>query len=186
MHLVIFGEYVPLGKWFPWLYGFFPVPPGLGAGDSPRAFEVGGMRFSPNICFEALVPHLIRGQVATLSAEGTPPDVLVNVTNDGWFHGSSCLDQHLACNVFRAVENRRPVLVAANEGISAHIDGRGNLVATLPRLKPRVIVADVQGDGRWGLYQQTGDLPAWCMAAFALVAGVVGFRSWRASRRSTD
>jgi apolipoprotein N-acyltransferase len=185
MHLVIFGEYVPLGSFVPWLYNFSPIGPGLMAGETPQAFEAGGLRFSPSVCFESIVPHLIRGQVITLTKKRTPPDVLVNVTNDGWFHGSNCLDQHLACNVFRAVENRRPVLVAANEGLSAHIDGSGRIQSTLPRLRPGVIVSDVQTDARWGLYQQTGDLPAWCLAVFALLSATVGFWSWRRERAAS-
>jgi apolipoprotein N-acyltransferase len=186
MHLVIFGEYVPLGDLLPWLHKFSPVGPGLAAGEGPQAFEVGGLRFSPSICFESIVPHLIRGQVATLAAANTPPDVLVNVTNDGWFHGAGCLDQHLACNVFRAVENRRPMLVAANEGLTAHIDGSGKVQSTLPRMRSGVIVAEVRSDGRWGLYQQTGDLAAWCLVLFSLAAAVAGIWLWRRERGSRD
>ncbi len=52
------------------------------------------------------------------------PDVLVNLTNDGWFWGSSILDLQLDCAVLRAVELRRPFLVAANTGFSAWIDGK--------------------------------------------------------------
>ena len=59
----------------------------------------------------------------------TPPDVLVNITNDSWYWGSSELDMHLACDVFRAVETRKPLVIAANGGISAWIDASGRIRA---------------------------------------------------------
>ncbi len=76
---------------------------------------------------------LVRRQVLELEAAGQEPDVLVNSTNDGWFFGTSCLDLHLACNVFRAVEMRKPMVVAANTGFSAWIDERGRILEQGPR-----------------------------------------------------
>ena len=61
---------------------------------------------------------MIRRQIDVLRQKATSPDVLVNLTNDGWFWGSSELEMHLACGVFRAVECRKPLLIAANTGIS--------------------------------------------------------------------
>ena len=84
-------------------------------------------RIAPNICYETVLSHVIRGQVNALTAEGREPDVLINLTNDGWFWGSSELDMHLACGVFRAVECRKPLLIAANTGFSAWIDGDGRI-----------------------------------------------------------
>lgn len=173
-HLVIFGEYVPLGNVLPWLYRFSPIGAGLTPGEQPLAFETGGLRFAPTICFESLVPHYVSRQIGRLQKQGASPDVLVNVTNDGWFHGSAGLDQHLASNMFRAVEQRRPMLVAANEGVSAYIDGTGRIVKALPRQREGIIVCDVRPDGRDGWYQHVGDLPAWCLAALTLLAVVAG------------
>ena len=78
--------------------------------------------FSPSICYETVIPHVIRRQVATLESRENNPTALVNVTNDAWYWGSSELDMHLACDVFRAVETRLPLVIAANGGISASID----------------------------------------------------------------
>ena len=89
--------------------------------------------FAPNICYETVIPHVIRRQVATLDDRSEPPDVLVNLTNDAWYWGSSELDMHLACGVFRAVETRRPLVIAANGGISAWIDQHGRVRAQSPR-----------------------------------------------------
>ncbi|GAG96673.1 unnamed protein product, partial [marine sediment metagenome] len=121
-HRVMIGEYTPLADWFPVLQGLSPVGRGLTAGTEFGTFEIKGVRFAPTICFETTIPHLIRRQVNTLAEKGQEPDVLVNLTNDGWFFGTSCLDLHLACNVFRAVEMRKTNLVSANTGFSGQID----------------------------------------------------------------
>jgi apolipoprotein N-acyltransferase len=136
--------------------------------------KVAGKRLSPCICFENIVPHLVRSQVLELSRRGTPPDILVTVTNDGWFYGSSILDLHFRCAVFRAIENRRPMLIAANTGFSAHIDGSGRIIAVGPRRAPKVLIAEVRPDGRVPLYHQLGDWPAIACAVVAGLFGVVG------------
>jgi apolipoprotein N-acyltransferase len=174
-HAVMFGEYIPLGETFPWIYGLTPMPGGLSTGSGPEAFQVGGLTMSPSICFESVVPHLIRGHVTQLARQGTPADVLVNVTNDGWFWGSSILDLHFRCSVFRAIENRKPVIVAANTGLSTWIDGGGRIRALGPRRATAVLIADVQPDGRTSPYHTLGDWPATlcglCCVALALVGG---------------
>ena len=104
-------------------------------------FEYGKWRMAPIICFEDTVPHLVRGIVAAGSAHDTDKhvDLLVNLTNDGWFHGSSELDQHLITSMFRAVECRTPLVRAVNTGISEIIDGDGAI------LDPEVFI---DGDAR--------------------------------------
>lgn len=160
MHPVAFGEYVPLGKSFPWLYQLTPVAGGIESGQDPQSIPVRTLRFSPSICYETVIPHLIRRQVAELRANGKEPDVLVNLTNDGWFWGSSELDMHLACGVFRAVECRKPLVIAANTGFSAHIDGNGQILQQGPRHAEGHLIAEVQPDGRRSPYLLMGDIPA--------------------------
>ena len=131
MHLVPFGEYIPLMDVLPLMKAFSPYSDselsGLAAGKSAAVFEYAGWRMAPVICFEDTVPHLVRNIVAegSDSDRGRPIDVLVNLTNDGWFHGSSELEQHLITAAFRAVECRTPMVRAVNTGISAVIDGDG-------------------------------------------------------------
>jgi apolipoprotein N-acyltransferase len=136
---------------------------------------------SPSVCFESTIPHLIRGQLAQLARQGTPADALVNVTNDGWFWGTGMLDLHFRCGVFRAVENRKPVLVVANTGISTFVDGSGVIRQRGPRRQPRVLLAEVQADGRASPYQTLGDWPAWLCAAACLGLAVFGLRKRKAS-----
>jgi len=173
MHRVLFGEYTPFAEWFPVLKRLTPVAGSLSAGREPAAFEIDGLRISPNICYESVMPHVLRRQVLALRRQGFEPDVLVNLTNDGWFWGSSELDLHLICGVFRAVECRKPLLIAANTGFSAWIDGDGQIVQRGPRRATGVLLAEVCPDARRSFYLAWGDWPAGlCLAATGLFAAV--------------
>jgi apolipoprotein N-acyltransferase len=167
----MFGEYIPLAKYFPWVYRMLPMQASLESGKVPTAFHVGRLCLSPSICYETVFPHVIRAQIAGLTAAGDCPNVMVNLTNDGWFWGSSELDMHLACGVFRAIECRKPLLIAANTGFSAWIDGDGHILRQGKRRTPDVLIADVQADDRYSPYLRYGDLPAGiCLACCAIVA----------------
>jgi apolipoprotein N-acyltransferase len=180
-HLVVFGEYVPWADRFPWLQRLTPLPGGgLTPGHGAAAFEVHGLRLSPHICYESVLSHLIRGQVRELARQGREPDVLVNLTNDGWFWGSSELDMHLACGVFRAVECRKPFLIAANTGFSAWIDADGRIRTPLHRRSEAVVFAEVGRETRKSWYLVHGDWPAGLCLAFCGLAAVVGLWDRRA------
>ena len=181
-HLVPFGEYVWFADVFPWLYNLTPLHGGSLAGKGPTCIESGGVRYSPNICYENTLPHFIRRQVTELRAKGEEPQVLVNLTNDGWFWGSAELDMHLACAVFRAVECRKPFLIAANTGFSAVIDSDGRILKQGPRRDTAVLVERVGLDNRHSPYLAVGDLPAGlCLLATGGLA-VVGW--WDRRRRA--
>ncbi|MCA9175901.1 MAG: apolipoprotein N-acyltransferase [Planctomycetales bacterium] len=158
MYPVMFGEYVPLGATFPFIYDLVPLPAGLTSGPAPKPMKVGGLIFSPSICFETTLPGAIRSQVAELRRQGEMPDVLVNPANDGWFHGSSVLDLHAQCVVFRAVENGRPVLCAANGGLTRWVDAKGRILGELARRTERELLAYVGPGAGVTLYQRIGDL----------------------------
>ena len=144
IHLVMFGEYFPIVHSIPILKELIKGFRSLNAGTEFEAFKLKTTSVAPNICFESTVPHLIRRQINTLEADGKEIGALVNVTNDGWFFGTSCLDLHLACNTFRAVETRRPVLVSANTGLSAHIDEFGRQIKLGPRREEANLICDVR------------------------------------------
>lgn len=171
MHLVMFGEYVPLAHRFPALQRLTPLQVSLSPGDGPTVFQVRCLRLAPNICYESVLPHLIRRQVRMLAELGAEPHVLLNLTNDGWFWGSSELDMHLICGVFRAVEMRKPFLIAANTGFSAWIDGDGRILEQGPRRATGTILAQVGPDPRQSLYLRYGDWFAGaCLAGCGLLA----------------
>ena len=134
------------------------------------------MRICPSICFENTVPHLIRRQVRQLKAQATPPDVLVTITNDGWFWGSSLLDLHLACGTFRAIETRLP-RPDRGEHRFLGLDRR-------QRPSPRPEARDVRKGSSWpksrpadrvSLYLWLGD---WFAGALCLLITVDPRRLW--------
>ncbi len=182
-HLVMFGEYVPLAKSFAWLQKLTPLPVSIDAGRRPASFRLDGLRIAPNICYESVLSHFVRRQVNTLRTDGKEPDVLVNLTNDGWFWGSSELDLHLICGVFRAVECRKPFLIAANTGFSAWIDGNGRILSQGPRRDTGTILAKVRPDQRDSWYLRHGDLFSGACLAACVLFGVVGI--WCRVRRSS-
>jgi apolipoprotein N-acyltransferase len=116
------------------------------------------------------LPELISWQVRKLSAANLPPDVLVNVTNDSWFRGTAMLDHHLGCSIFCAVENRRPMLIAANTGLTAAIDGAGRVLQVSQRLERAVMLGQPYADGRRGLVQRFGYPLAWLCCAISSIA----------------
>ncbi len=163
IHRVVFGEYIPLKGVFPWLHNLTPFGSdyGIEAGNDVQMFEYGGYRIAPLICFEDTVPQLVRQMAGQRDAAGHECDVLVNLTNDAWFHGSSELDQHLITAAFRCVETRTPMVRCVNGGISTFIDGNGQIrepgkihVAAEPIEGLRVQLRRVEGlrdpeTGRW-------------------------------------
>ena len=160
MHLVPFGEYIPLAKQFPLLYTLTPVAGGAEPGESPTGMRLDDLLYVPNICYESAVPALIRQQVNTVSNEfDQRPDVLVNLTNDAWYWGSSELDLHLACSVFRAVEMRLPHVIAANGGLSAVVNRHGEIEQVTTRQQPEYLIAEVAAvpSGGATLYARWGD-----------------------------
>ncbi len=173
-HRVMFGEYVPFSEWFPMLQQWSPIGRGLTAGTKATSFKIEGITFSPNICFESTVPHLIRRQVNQLANRGDEPDALINITNDGWFYGTSCLDFHLACNVFRAVEMRKTNLVCANTGFSAEIDPAGRKRQTGPRRATCTLRAKVGIHETKSLYRIVGDIPIIIFGFGAMLLGLIG------------
>ena len=182
MHPVVFGEFIPLAERFPWLKRLTPMA-NLSAGQQPAAFPAGGLRIAPSICYETILAHVIRRQVRELAGRGEEPDVLVNLTNDGWFWGSSELDLHLICSVFRAVECRKPLLIAANTGFSAWIDPDGRMVAQGPRRGTGTILATVGREPRQSWYLLHGDWFAGCCLAACVLLAAIGCLQFRGAGR---
>ena len=181
---VLFGETIPGGATFPWLYRLTPLPAGLTPGRAPVAVEIAGHGVAPTICYETALPGAVRGIVRDLAARGRRPDVLVNLTNDGWFWGSSELDMHLACGIFRAVEVRTPLVIAANTGFSAWIDGSGRLLAKGPRRATATLRAAVVPDGRSSPWLFWGAVPTGGCVAVVVAAVAGGLVEWKARRSS--
>lgn len=189
MHPVLFGEYVPLAKRIRFLQKLTPLGPGLTEGRRAVAVPVGpgGLLACPTICYESVLPHVVRRPILMLRAEGKEPDLMINLTNDGWFYGSIELDLHLICGVFRAVEFRKPWLIAANTGFSAWIDGSGRIRRLGPRRATGVLLAEPEPDGRRSLYLEWGDwFAGLCLLATLLVAGGPMLQKVQARRKKKN
>ncbi len=123
--LVPFGEYIPLEKWVRRLFPQVAILGELGAftpGErSQKLLQMGNILLGSTICYESIFPQLWRAQ----AKQGA--QLFVNLTNDAWFFDTAAPHQHLAANVLRAVETGRPVLRAANTGISASISSVGRI-----------------------------------------------------------
>jgi len=188
IHLVPFGEYVPLEKYLPFMNAFTPYdePYSCKPGENWTRFPVWAngrtYHFACVICYEDTDATLAR-QYVRPSAEGV--DFIVNISNDGWFDGTAEHEEHLAISRFRAVETRRSMVRAVNMGISAIIDPDGRVVA-LPGetwAKSKKVSGVVRGpvpiDTRTTLYARFGDwlpLLAWAVILGGFVRGSV--RRW--------
>ena len=120
------------------------------------------------ICYEAIFPDLVRG----FAARGA--DLLVNITNDGWYGRTSAPYQHLAMAVFRAVENGTYLVRAANTGFTAIVDPRGRVRQRTELFERTALVGDVAIVPGGTPYTRYGDVFAWaCLgASVALTAAV--------------
>jgi apolipoprotein N-acyltransferase len=186
VHRVMFGEYIPFAKWLPVLYQITPLTGGIEPGSGPVLMPLDNSLIAPSICYETVIPHVIRRQANTLLGGSVPADVLINMTNDAWYWGSSELDMHLACGVFRAIETRKPLLIAANGGISAWIDQYGRIRAQSPRRQTDIILADVERRYMTSWYVKFGDWFAGVCLALTAVVAIVGWRSLNQTRRQGD
>lgn len=165
IHLVPFGEYMPLN----WM---FPMGPGIAAreadftpGSSMTLMKpVNFPPFSVLICYEAIFPELSR------MAVNNGAQWLVNITNDGWFDSSSAPYQHLNMAKFRSIENRVWLVRAANTGISAAFSPTGRLVDSVALGEAGWINVEIpQSKEVGGFYTKFGDLFAWsCIIAFII------------------
>jgi len=119
--LVIFGEYIPLLDYLPFIRWFTPINAGYAKGKTRTQFECAEVRLSPLICFEDTFPHQVRAHVTR------DTDLIVNLTNDGWFGNSAAQWQHAATAAFRTVENGIPMVRCCNNGITTWIDAQGRV-----------------------------------------------------------
>ena len=121
--LVIFGEYLPLTGWLPFLKWFTPIQGGFTPGDQPSQFHMPdlGLNASVLICYEDIFPQIGRGSAKP------DTDFLVNITNDGWFGEGAAQWQQGMSGLFRAVENRIPLIRCTNNGLTCWIDGYGRV-----------------------------------------------------------
>ncbi len=162
VHLVPYGEYVPLRRYFPFIG---KLVAGVGDFRSGKGFyplSIDGHRLGVLICYEGIFPEA----AAEYKRKGA--ELLVNITNDAWFGRTSAPIQHLSMTVFRAIENRLYLVRAANTGISAIIDPTGEIISRTGLYERTVLKGDVKIIDVRTCYAAYGDLFVY-VCAFALL-----------------
>jgi apolipoprotein N-acyltransferase len=179
IHLVPFGEYVPLRDSFPlfaWIVGDL-VPDDFDSGKEPVIFEMSKkpVKIGPLICFEDTLGDLTR-QFALRGAQ-----VFVTMTNDGWFLRSAGSQQHTIHSLFRCAETKLPMVRAANTGVSCVIDRFGRIVNRLQNDKGSTFIEgvlfaqlDVPKDPKKTFYTRNGEV--FSLVCLATTAAACGFQ----------
>jgi len=163
-HLLWFGETVPLADTFPWLRKVFAKGTGLDAGHESVVFVAGPVRAAVLNCYEDTLP------VAGREAMEQSPNLLVNVTNDAWFAGSAEGELHLRLAVLRAIETRRDLVRAVNQGPTSFVDATGRVRGRYDLPMPGTLLATpALLSGPPTLYVRFGDAPLVLLAAAAVV-----------------
>jgi apolipoprotein N-acyltransferase len=174
IRLLWFGETVPLADKISWMRTTFARGVGIAPGDHPVLITAGAARTNVLNCFEDTLPDAGR------EAMTVAPNLLVNVTNDGWFFPSAEGELHLRLSVLRAVEHRRDLVRAVNYGPTAWVDASGRVRSKLEPPLPASILADAALlEGRT-VYGRLGDAPLLLVSTLGLLAAVL--KSRRAPR----
>jgi apolipoprotein N-acyltransferase len=167
IHLVPFGEFVPLADWLSFfpplvqtLAGFAPFTPG----DSMVMLPVRSHLISTAICYEVVYPSLVREAVAGGS------QLLTTITNDAWYGQSSAPYQHFELASMRAIEQGRYLARAANTGISGIVDPYGRVVRASELFEQVGLVEDVRLLTHRTVYSSVGDLIAYMAIALTVAA----------------
>jgi apolipoprotein N-acyltransferase len=214
MHRVPFGEYVPFKDWLPFMSALTPYDfdYSIQQGETFTRFKLKDKyHFGVLVCFEDSDPLLAR-RYAVADMDGPAVDFLVNISNDGWFDGSSEHEAHLAVSRFRAIECRRSLVRAVNMGVSAVIDPNGRVLkpTSIKGTKPtewKIMKEKLQyedfAESDWGEFKQVagilhtmvpidrresfyavvGDwLPIGCWGVFGVTTACVWVRRKRANQ----
>ncbi|MDA8169339.1 MAG: apolipoprotein N-acyltransferase [Nitrospiraceae bacterium] len=152
IHMVPFGEYVPLKRV---LFFVNKMTDAIGDYEPGKDFSLGSIKqgeFGTLICYEIVFPGLVR----KFFKDGG--DFLVTITNDAWFGRSTGPYQHFSMAVLRAVENRKPIIRAANTGVSGFISSSGAVIKRTSLFERGTLTADIVTDHRKTFYSRFGDL----------------------------
>ena len=169
-HLVPYGEYVPLRRFFPFIGKMVPMVGDFAEGPVGATVSMPEGALGVLVCYESIFPYLSRAQVANGAR------LLVNITNDAWFGKTAAAYQHLSMAVLRAVENHVCLARAANTGISAFIDGTGRLLWTSELYVPEAHALELAWLPGGSLYTQIGDAFAWTCVVLAGLGLILGRR----------
>jgi apolipoprotein N-acyltransferase len=169
MHLVPFGEYVPLKRLLFFVEAITGFPD-FTAGTEPVLLPVGSHEASTAICYEVIYGNLIRSSVRQGS------ELLTTITNDAWYGRSSAAFQHWDQASMRAIENGRYLARAANTGISGFVDPYGRVLERSALFEQKVLIQDLRFLTGRTIYSQVGDVVAWLSLALVMAAALASRR----------
>jgi len=182
IHTVMFGEYAPLEDHLPFMKKILPWP-SLTPGRESRPFDLGWGKVANLICYEDVF-----GREGRRAAK-PGVDILVNLTNDGWFGESAQQWQHAVNAAFRAIETRRPLVRCTNNGLSCWVDRHGRMHGVYYADNDRdiyhygykIVTVPLAAKETRTIYQRVGDLFGWGCVAWLM--GALVWR-WRARKDS--
>jgi apolipoprotein N-acyltransferase len=177
-HLVPFGEYLPAVPYLSRLLDYLDIPMSDFSSGSPSQalLEFPNYKIGVSICYESVFPALI-------NQNASESNFLVNLSNDAWFGDSLGPHQHLQIARTRALETGRYLVRATNNGLTAIINHKGNVLEQATQFVPTYLRGHVQPKTGSTLYVRFGDRPLICLAAFLFVINFF-FRSYLGSYRS--
>lgn len=174
-HLLPIGEFIPLEKWLRGLAPIFDLPMSSfsrGAYQQPN-LQSNGYHLVPALCYEIVLPEQIRANLHQDS------DFILTLSNDAWFGDSHGPHQHLEIARVRAKEFALPVLRATNNGITAFIDHRGEIIAKAPQFVETSLTSQVENVRSNTPYRRFGDSIIWLIAVAGLAIALVLKRQLR-------
>jgi apolipoprotein N-acyltransferase len=170
IHLVPFGEYVPLQDFLFFAKKLTREVGDYARGTERKVFDLNGARAGIFICYESVFPDEVR----EFSANGA--QVLVNISNDQWYGETSAPWQHLQMSRMRAMENHRWVLLATNNGTTSSIDPFGRVVAQVQRNVRTTLTAPYALESESTFYSRYGDVFSWACVVISILAVIVRWR----------
>ena len=173
VELLAFGETLPFSRVVPAIGRIIGGGNWFTHGSSFQHLRVGGTSFLPTVCYEDIIPSLVR----RIWREDGPADVLVNATNDSWYGDTHEPMIHLVLASFRSIETRRALIRSTNTGISAIVDPAGRIVQRTGQWTRETMIADVPliENGSTTLYMRFGDVIGW-IALVLVGAGFIASR----------
>jgi apolipoprotein N-acyltransferase len=175
IHLVPFGEYIPFQQLLFFAHKLTGRVSAFTPGDERKVFRLNGHRYGVFICYESVFADEVR-HFAQMGAE-----VLVNISDDGWYGDTSAPWQHLNMARMRAIENRRWILRDTNNGVTAVIDPYGRVRQSIPRHKTDALPAEYGFRDDVTFYTAHGDVFGWVCVLLSL--GIVGWAGRRTLRQ---
>jgi apolipoprotein N-acyltransferase len=170
IHLVPFGEYVPMRRFLFFASKLVREVGEFARGTERKVFDLGGFKAGVFICYESIFPNEVR----QFTANGA--QVLINISDDAWYGETGAPFQHLQMARMRAIENHRWILLATNNGVTASIDPFGRLVRQAPRNVQESLIAPFSPVTDMTFYSRYGDLFAWACVVISLLMTLVRLR----------